>query len=95
MLTQEEIEKFLNHFNVKELNKIKDYLDLGYYKPGKNRVYLNKLNEEEKKGNFWYRKDFFFWEVNCDPVYNKSIETFGVPFIPLYNTEEDKIETIE
>jgi len=65
-------------------------LDLGYYKPGKNRVYLNKLNEEEKKGNFWYRKDFFFWEVVCNPVYNQSIETFGVPFYSTENKSEQE-----
>ena len=70
-------------------------LDLGYYKSGKNRVYLKRLNEAEKKGQYWYRKDFFFWEVNCEPVYNESIDTFGVPFIPVYNTREDYIARVE
>lgn len=61
-------------------------LDLGYYKAGKNRNYLKKLNAAEKKGEYWYRKDFFFWEVICEPVYNESIDTFGVPF---YSTDTD------
>ena len=70
-------------------------LDLGYYKSGKNRAYLRDLNEAEMNGEFWYKKDFFFWEVNCEPVYNESIDTFGVPFIPVYNTREDYIARVE
>lgn len=55
-------------------------LDIGYYKSGKNRIHLKALNKAEKEGKFWYRKDFLFWEVTCTPVYNSTIETFGVPF---------------
>ena len=62
-------------------------LDLGYYKAGKNRNYLKNLNAEEKKGKYWYRKDFFFWEVVCEPLYNESIEQFGVPF---YSTDKEE-----
>ena len=79
LLTNEEVKEQLS----------KQYfptLDLGYYKSGKNRVYLNNLNDSEKKGKYWYHKDFFFWEVVCEPVYNESIETFGVPF---YSTDND------
>ena len=60
MLTQEEIEKFLNHFNVKELNKIKDYLDLGYYNLGNiyneiieiyNKVEMSKYPNPNERNN--------------------------------------------
>lgn len=74
-----------------QLRLSKEYipsLDLGYFKPGKNRVHLRNLNIAEKqRGEFWYRKDFMFWDITCTPLYNSTIETFGVPF---YSTENEE-----
>lgn len=63
-------------------------LDLGYYQSGTNRKYLKDLNEAEKKGDFWYRKDFLFWELIAEPIYNQNIDTFGIPFYSTQNRME-------
>lgn len=63
-------------------------LDLGYYQSGTNRRYLKDLNASELEGNFWYRKDFLFWELIAEPVYNKNIDTFGIPFYSTQNRME-------
>ena len=76
-------------------------LDLGYYQSGTNRRYLKDLNEAEKKGEFWYRKDFLFWELIAEPVYNQDIDTFGIPFystqnrMEFVNTSRKKMRTFE
>ena len=76
-------------------------LDLGYYESGTNRRYLKDLNDAETKGDFWYRKDFLFWELIAEPVYNQNIDTFGIPFystqnrMELVNTTRKKIRTFE
>ena len=65
-------------------------LDLGYYNPSKNRVYLNNLNDAEKiRYEFWYKKAFLFWDIVCEPVFNDEITVFGIPFVPMYNRLED------
>ena len=65
-------------------------LNLGYYDAGKNRVYLNNLNEAEKKRyEFWYKKGFLFWDIIAEPIFNNKLETIGIPFVPLYNILED------
>jgi len=64
-------------------------LDLGYYYSGTNRKYLKELNAAEKKGEFWYRKDFLFWELIGEPVYNQNIDTFGIPFYSTQNRLEE------
>lgn len=62
-------------------------LDLGYFKTGKNRKHLKDLNKAEiEQGKYWYRKDFLFWDITCTPVYNDTIDTFGVPF---YSFDQD------
>ena len=63
-------------------------LDLGYYESGTNRRYLKDLNTAEKKGEFWYRKDFLFWELIAEPIYNQNIDTFGIPFYSTQNRME-------
>ena len=63
-------------------------LDLGYYQSGTNRRYLKDLNIAEKKGDYWYRKDFLFWEIIAEPVYNQDIDTFGIPFYSTQNRME-------
>ena len=63
-------------------------LDLGYYQSGTNRRYLKDLNAAEKTGEFWYRKDFLFWELIAEPVYDTSIDTFGIPFYSTQNRLE-------
>ena len=64
-------------------------LDLGYFESGTNRRYLKDLNEAELKGEFWYRRDFLFWELIGEPVYNHDIDTFGIPFYSTQNRLEN------
>ena len=79
----------LKVLNIDELNTelSKEYfptLDLGYYESGTNRYYLNKMNERETKyGDNWYNKDFLFYEVICEPVYESDADVFGVQFVSL------------
>ena len=76
-------------------------LDLGYYELGTNRRYQKDLNTAEKKGEFWYRKDFLFWELIAEPVYNQDVDTFGIPFystqnrLELINNTRKKTRTFE
>lgn len=55
-------------------------LDLGYYQRNTNNNYLKVMNNEELKGKFWYRKDFLFWDIIAEPVFNEEIGIFGIPF---------------
>ena len=54
--------------------------DLGYYQRNTNNNYLKVMNNEELKGKFWYRKDFLFWDIIAEPVFNEEIGIFGIPF---------------
>lgn len=55
-------------------------LDLGYYEVNTNRYYMNQVREKEQNGEYWYNKDFLFYEVICEPLFNKDIEKFCVWF---------------
>ncbi len=84
----------LEQLNSDDINSIltKNYfptLDIGYYEPGTNRAYLKNVNKEELKGAYWYRKDFLFWDLTCEPLYNKETSTFGVPFYSNQNFFEN------
>lgn len=63
-------------------------LDLGYYQSGTNRRYLKDLNAAELEGDYWYRKDFLFWELIAEPVYNQDVDIFGIPFYSTQNRME-------
>lgn len=55
-------------------------LDLGYYEVNTNRYYMNQVRAKEQNGEYWYNKDFLFYEVICEPLFNKDIEKFCVWF---------------
>lgn len=55
-------------------------LDLGYYEVGTNRYYMAQIHEKEKNGECWYNRDFLFYEIVCEPMFNKDIDTFCVWF---------------
>lgn len=55
-------------------------LDLGYYEVNTNRYYLNQVRTKEANGEFWYNKDFLFYEVVCEPLFNNGNEKFCVWF---------------
>jgi hypothetical protein len=85
--------KIINNLELEEeLQKVYyPTLDLGYFEPGTNRNYMNVMNDREiQYGDFWYNKDFLFYEVICEPIFNKDIETFGVSFVPLEQQEYEK-----
>ena len=82
--------------NVKEFLP-KEYfpsLDLGYYDYGSVKNDFSELNKKELEGNFWYRKDFLFWELIAEPLYNNDIESFGIPFYSNENRLKDKISNV-
>lgn len=69
-------------------------LDLGYFESGTNRNYINVMNKKELSyGDFWYNKDFLFYEIICEPIFNSEIETFGVQFAPMEHIERENTDT--
>lgn len=55
-------------------------LDLAYCEYGQNRSALTELNIKEKSGEFWFGKKFAFYEIIFEPIFNKSIDSFGIKF---------------
>lgn len=73
ILTNEEVNKLLskNFFPT---------LDLGYYEVGTNRYYMAQIHEKEKNGEFWYNRDFLFYQIICEPIFNREIDKFAIWF---------------
>lgn len=53
-------------------------LDLGYFEPKTNRYYLSLLNEAEDRGEYWNNRDFYMYELTCEPLFNKELESFVI-----------------
>ena len=58
-------------------------LDIGYYEANTNKKHYNDLIERENNGDYWYRKDFLFYDLICEPLYNTDIDQFSIPFVQM------------
>lgn len=53
-------------------------LDIGYYQVDTNTSYLQKLNNLENQGKYLYNRDFLFYEITFESLFNNDL--FAIPF---------------
>lgn len=55
-------------------------LDLFYGVPNSSQDGYNLLRNNENKGAYWTNRNFDFFEVHFEPLYNKNIDNFSIDF---------------